>query len=91
MRDWTMIPALGYALLLAAAGVVIPLVLGFAARVFVFRPDPDDERNDPVKARQLKEQRARHSLAPEQDTTVGEPWPEFSASDAPRRPGLATE
>jgi hypothetical protein len=87
VRQLLMIPIVCYALWLLAAGAIIPLVLGIVARIFIFRPDKDDERNDPAKVRRLKEIRDAGPDTPELQPLVNEPWPEFSASSR-RPPGL---
>ena len=74
MRDWISIPIIRDALWLMAAGALIPLVFGIAARLLVFRIDEDDARNNPEKARQLKRLRTKGPATPEPSPLFKEPW-----------------
>ena len=80
MRDFLSTPIAHNALRLMAAGVLIPLIFGIAARVFVFRIDKDDARNNPQKAQQLERLGTEGPATPEPSPVFNEPWQVFSAS-----------
>jgi hypothetical protein len=82
-----MVPLVRNALWLLAAGAIIPLILGIVARIFIFRLDKDDERNDPAKVRRMKTIREAGPDTPEPEPLVSMPWPDFGASEENPLPG----
>lgn len=68
---------------LLAAGIALPLAAGIIARLFLFRRDDDDVRNDPDKARVLHEHFAKVPSTPEPPPLSAEPWPDFVLSPKP--------
>jgi len=78
---------LRHAVMLLAAAVVVPIIFGLTARVFLFRRDEDDadlytaENGSKRAARPLDlEHAAPEANEPEPQADYEMPWPRFSPS-----------
>lgn len=81
MRDWLSIPAVHNAVLLLAAGIIIPLIVGILTRIFLFRQDKDATESPPAGS--AIQDRVSAVPTPESEP-VTDSWPEFDPS--PRSP-----